>query len=68
MEHNNYAKKFGSFEDFDRLVEKEKLQGFRKRLTEIISNFTEIKYLGLNPREFKLRKKELIKEMQAKRS
>jgi len=56
------------FEDFDRLVEKEKLQGFRKRLTEIISNFTEIKYLGLNPREFKLRKKELIKEMRAKMS
>lgn len=51
------------FKEFNKLIEKEKLQNFRKRLIEIISRFKEIKYLDLNPREFKLKREKLIKDL-----
>ena len=35
----------------------------KKRLANIISSFKEIKYLNMNPREFKLKKRELLGKM-----
>ena len=48
---------------YKKTVEKEKLQGLRKRLIEIIIKFSELKYIELNPREFKLKKYELIEKL-----
>ncbi len=42
---------------------KEELLG---RLKKIISSFSELKYLGLNPREYKLKKKELLRMLERK--
>lgn len=52
--------------DFDKyysLLKKYKIEGFCKRLKEIINNFRDIEHLWLNPREFKLRKNEVLKKL-----
>ncbi len=49
------------FPAYKELLKKYELDRFLLRLKKIISTFTEIKYLDLNPREFKLKKKELSK-------
>lgn len=51
------------FKKYYELIDKYKLQQYKKRLVEIITGFNELKYLGLNPREFKLKKKELLEKM-----
>lgn len=43
-----------------RLIEKHNLSGYFQRLKEIIAGFKDIKYLGLNPREFKLKKARVL--------
>ena len=51
---------FGSYK---KILEKEKLNNFRKRLIGIVSSFKEIKYLDLNPRQLKLKKGGLLKDL-----
>lgn len=51
------------FKEYDKLLKKYKLEEFRKRLKFIINNFKDLKYIGLNPREFKLKKRELLEKI-----
>ena len=48
------------FKEYFSLLKEYKLENFYERLKNIISNFKEIKYLNMNPREFKLKKQEII--------
>ena len=48
------------FAEYKNILQKEGLTNFKSRLLQIITVFSELKYLDLNPREFKLRKEELI--------
>ncbi len=52
-----------NFDDYKNIIKKEGLNTFRKRLIEIILTFKEIGYIDLNPRQLKLRKEELIKNL-----
>ena len=47
------------FKKYNDILKKYKLEHFRARLKQIIINFKDIKYLDLNPRQFKLKKEEL---------
>jgi len=49
------------FKVYTSLLEKYNLKHYLNRLVSIINNFDDIKYLELNPREFKLKKIELLK-------
>lgn len=51
------------FQVYDKIIKGENLQGFRKRLIEIVTTFKEIKYIGLNPRQFKLKKEEILRNL-----
>lgn len=51
------------FKEYFKLLKKYKLGHFYERLKKIILNFKEIKYLNLNPRQFKLEKKEVIEKL-----
>lgn len=51
------------FEKYRMLLKKHNLKLFLTRLKKLINNFKEIKYLDLNPREFKLKKKELLEKL-----
>ena len=53
------------FAEYINLIEKEKLNNFKRRLLDIVSKFNEPKYLDLNPRQFKLKRGELIKKTKA---
>ena len=53
------------FAEYINLIEKEKLNNFKRRLLDIVSKFNEPKYLDLNPRQFKLKRGELIKKIKA---
>lgn len=55
------------FGEYNRLLERLGIQEYRKRMIEIVQGFREIKYLGLNPREFKKRKQALLKRMKESR-
>ena len=48
------------FAEYKKILEMEDLIDFRKRLIEIITKFTDIKYLDLNPIQFKLRKESMM--------
>lgn len=48
------------FKSYFDLLKKYKLENYFKRLKEIIKNFKEGSYLNLNPREFKLKKEEIL--------
>lgn len=48
------------FKEYKAILEREKLESFRKRLIGIISAFNETKYLDLNPRQFKLKRQEIL--------
>lgn len=47
---------------YKELVKKYKLQGYQEQLKRILVQFKELKYLNLNPREFKL-KREIIERI-----
>ncbi len=49
-----------NFKLYQELLKKNMKDNFLERLKNIISSFNELKYLGLNPREYKLKKKELL--------
>lgn len=51
------------FKKYNELLKKYKLEHFRARLKQILANFRDIKYLDLNPRQFKLKKEELLKKI-----
>ncbi len=54
---------FNSSVDFNRyfaLIKKNKIEFFLTHLIKIVKEFKELKYLNLTPREFKLKKKELL--------
>ena len=52
-----------NFKEYFNLLKKYKLENYYKRLKKIINNFKEIKYLNLTPREFKLKKNEIIEKL-----
>ena len=52
-----------NFAEYKRFLEKGKLVNFKKKLIEIVSKFNELKYLDLSPRQFKLKKEEIIKSI-----
>lgn len=52
-----------NFSLYRELLRKCGKEEFLGRLRKIISSFSELKYLGLNPREYKLKKKELLKKL-----
>jgi len=52
-----------NFKEYFALLKKYKLNHFYQRLKKIISNFKEIKYINMNPREFKLKKQEIMKKL-----
>lgn len=45
------------------LLKKYKIEYFYERLKNIIVNFNEVKYLNINPRQFKLKKQEIINKL-----
>ncbi len=45
------------------LLKANKLEHYYERLKVIIASFKDIEYLGLNPREFKLKKQEILERM-----
>lgn len=49
------------------LLKRYNLESFLGGLIKIIANFKEVKYLHLNPREFKLKKEALVKELKSLR-
>ena len=49
-----------NFKEYFSLLEKYNLKKFGVRLRSIINNFKEYTYLNLNPRELKLKKKEIL--------
>ncbi|MBI2547752.1 hypothetical protein HYW21_00205 [Candidatus Woesearchaeota archaeon] len=48
-----------NFQTYKDLLKKHKLEHFQKRLERIINTFTDLKYLELNPRTYKIKKKVL---------
>jgi hypothetical protein len=52
-----------NFNEYLKLLKKYGLEHFYERLKNIILNFKEIRYIDLNPREFKLKKEEIIKKL-----
>ncbi len=54
---------FGKYKEILRKYKREEFSG---RLSEIVRGFTEAKYLDLNPRELKLKKKALLENMRKK--
>lgn len=51
------------FKAYFSLLKKYKIEHFYERLKNIILNFKEIKYINVNPREFKLKKQEIMKKL-----
>ena len=54
-----------NFKEYFKLLKKYNLEHFYKRLKNIISNFREIEYLNMTPREFKLKKKEIMEKLKS---
>lgn len=52
-----------NFKIYFELLKRYKLNNYYARLMSIINNFKEYEYLGLNPREFKLKKNNVLKKL-----
>lgn len=52
-----------NFKKYFELLKAYKLEHFYERLKNVVSNFKEIKYLNMNPREFKLKKQEITRKL-----
>lgn len=52
-----------NFKEYYTILKKIKKENFYLRLIEIIKNFKEYGYLNLNPREFKIKKEEILKKI-----
>ncbi len=53
-----------NFDYYSKLLKEYQLESFRSRLKLLINNFKDIKYLGLEPRQFKLKKKGILEKLQ----
>lgn len=51
------------FRKYSLLLKSNKLESYFQRLKEIINSFKDIEYIGLNPREFKLKKQEILEKL-----
>ncbi|MEK6864474.1 MAG: hypothetical protein AABX27_04225 [Nanoarchaeota archaeon] len=51
------------FRKYAALLKSSKLESYFQRLKEIINSFKEIEYLGLNPRQFKLKKQDILEHL-----
>lgn len=51
------------FAEYNNLVEHGRLSSYRERLLKIVTEFKDIKYLDLNPRQFKLKKEGILKQI-----
>lgn len=51
------------FRKYSVLLKKDKIEHYFQRLKEIINGFKNIEYIGLNPREFKLKKQEILERL-----
>lgn len=51
------------FAEYNNLVEYGILSSYRERLLKIVTEFKDVKYLGLNPRQFKLKKEGILKQI-----
>ena len=54
------------FKEYHKLLKKYKVEHFYSRLVSIIKNFKEFEYLGLTPREFKVRKNNALEELSSR--
>jgi hypothetical protein len=52
-----------NFQKYRLLLEKHRLLHFRERLKEIVRSFVDLKYLGINAKDFAKRKKEILAEL-----
>ena len=52
-----------NFKFYMHLLKRYEHENYFSRLKQIINTFTEYEYLNLNPREFKLKKKEILKRL-----
>src|SRR3989338_4151614 len=52
-----------NFDEYFNLLKIYRLEDYYERLKHIVNNFSEIKYIDINPREFKLKKTDLIKKL-----
>ena len=53
------------FKKYQAVLRRFNLGNYKQRLTTIIQNFRDIKYLNLNPREWKLKKATLLRRLQS---
>ncbi len=56
-----------NLKEYNRLLQKHGLQEFKQRLVETVQSFKDGKYLGLNPRELKKAKQQLLKRIKESR-
>ena len=52
-----------NFKEYNALLKEYKLEHFLPRLKTIVKTFKDIQYLNLNPRQFKLKKEEILTKM-----
>jgi hypothetical protein len=52
-----------NFSEYNKALQRHGIGHFKQRLIEILQNFSETKYLNLNPREFKKKKQQLLREI-----
>ena len=52
-----------NFDEYRNRLKEYKLMYYKERLIKILNEFKELKYLNLNPRKFKLRKKEILNKI-----
>ncbi|MBI2647074.1 hypothetical protein HYW99_01235 [Candidatus Woesearchaeota archaeon] len=55
-----------NFAEYNQILQRENLVNFREELVGIITKFKDIKYLDFTPRQFKLKKEEIIKIIKKK--
>jgi len=51
------------FKEYKSILKKHNLMGYKNRLINIINKFTDLKYLEINPKEFKLKKEKILNEL-----
>lgn len=51
------------FRKYFALLKSNRLENYSQRLKEIIVSFKDIEYIGLNPREFKLKKQDILEKL-----
>jgi len=51
------------FKEYFNLLKHYRLEEYYKRLKNIINNFKEIKYLNINPRQFKIKKNKIMEKL-----